>query len=119
MLARWFRSLRERFQQAHPNDARGLKLLREWLSPEQLAQYDAYGYFDVTGSDSWRWYRIHHGTAMNVIEIDHDSGFPRVGLCFTTEAGFVPGDVMLAQKIALETREHGVLAIAHRFAVNP
>lgn len=119
MLARWLRILRERFRQANPDEARGLKLLREWLAPEQLAQYDANGYFDVTGCDSGRLYRIHHGTAMNVIEIDRDSGYPRVGLCFTTEIGFVAGDVMLAQKIALETREQNVLAIAHRFAVNP
>ena len=97
----------------------GMKLLREWLSPEQLAQYDAHGYFDVIGCDSGNRYRIHQGTAMNVIEIDRDSGYPRVGLCFTTETGFVTGDVMLAQKIALETKEFSVLVVAHRFAINP
>ena len=119
MLGRWIRGLRERFERISPDEARGMKLLREWLSPEQLAQYDTHGYFDVIGCDSGNRYRIHQGTAMNVIEIDRNSGLPRVGLCFTTETGYVTGDVMLAQKIALETKEYGVLVVAHRFAINP
>jgi hypothetical protein len=28
---------------------RGLKLLSEWLSQEQLAQYDTHNYFEVIG----------------------------------------------------------------------
>jgi hypothetical protein len=28
------------------SEARGLKLLREWLSPDQLVQFNADGYFD-------------------------------------------------------------------------
>src|SRR3982074_2491628 len=30
-------------------EARGFELLKEWLSPEQLAQYEARSYFEVTG----------------------------------------------------------------------
>jgi hypothetical protein len=30
-------------------EARGVKLLKEWLSPEQFAQYDAKSYFEVIG----------------------------------------------------------------------
>jgi hypothetical protein len=30
-------------------EARGLELLKEWLSSEQFAQYDAKSYFEVTG----------------------------------------------------------------------
>jgi hypothetical protein len=30
-------------------EARGLELLKEWLSPEQFAQYDTKSYFEVTG----------------------------------------------------------------------
>ena len=29
--------------------ARGITLLRKWLSPEQQAQFDAFRYFDVIG----------------------------------------------------------------------
>ena len=49
-------------------EARGVLLLRQWLSPEQLAQYDARSYFEVTGCDSGKRYRISHGTAMNIRE---------------------------------------------------
>src|ERR1700720_1965916 len=47
-------------------EARGIKLLREWLSPEQFAQYDARTYFDVIGSDSGKRYRLRYGFATNV-----------------------------------------------------
>jgi hypothetical protein len=39
-------------------EARGLELLKEWLSPEQFAQYDAKSYFEVTGCHSGKRYRI-------------------------------------------------------------
>jgi hypothetical protein len=54
----WYREL----GQGNESEARGLRLLREWLSPEQLAQYDAHKYFDVTGCHSGRRYRIRYGT---------------------------------------------------------
>ena len=38
---------------------------------------------------------------------------------FVPEGNLVPGDVMLAQKIALETDEQGALAIAKQFLVPP
>src|SRR5437660_7791270 len=117
--ARWLRGLWEKFQSAGPSatEARGLNLLKEWLSPEQLAQYDANGFFDVIGCDSGKRYRIHHGAAMNVVEID-DADHARAGWCFIPRACLVAGDIMLAQKIALETDERGVLAVANNFTPN-
>jgi len=114
--ARWLRSLRERLQRPSPSarEARGLKLLKEWLSPEQLIQYNANGFFDVVGCDSGAKYRIHHGASMNVVEID-DFGDIHAGWCFIPKACMVAGDVMLAQKIALETDERSALAIARNF----
>ena len=41
-------------------EARGLKLLKEWLSPAQLSVYETHRYFDVVGCDSGATYRIHH-----------------------------------------------------------
>jgi hypothetical protein len=97
-------------------EARGLELLKEWLSPEQFAQYDAKSYFEVTGCHSGKRYRINHGTSMNIHELD-GAGRPRVGWCFAPKGYLVAGDVMLAQKIALETDERGALAVANKFPV--
>ena len=97
-------------------EARGLRLLRDWLSPEQRAQFDAGRYFDVIGCDSRKRYRIHYRTATNVHELD-DAGRSRVGWCFAPIGQLVAGDVMLAQKIALETKERSALAVANPFAV--
>jgi hypothetical protein len=95
-------------------EARGQKLLREWLSPEQRAEFDAKRYFDVIGCDSGKRYRIHYGATTNVHEIS-DDGLPLVGWCFLPKGPLVAGDVMLAQKIALETYECSALAVANRF----
>ena len=97
-------------------EARGLELLKEWLSPEQFAQYDAKSYFEVTGCHSGKRYRISHSTTMNIHELD-GAGYPCVGWCFAPKGYLVAGDVMLAQKIALETDERGALAVANRFFV--
>ena len=98
-------------------EARATTLLREWLSPQQRAQFDAEGYFEVVGCDSGKRYRIHHGTSMNVHEMD-DAGHSKVGWCFVPNRRLVAGDVMLAQKIALETSENKALAVANRFSPN-
>jgi hypothetical protein len=97
-------------------EARGLELLKEWLSPQQFAQYDAKSYFEVTGCHSGKRYRISHGISMNIHELD-GAGCPCVGWCFAPKGYRVAGDVMLAQKIALETDERGALAVANKFFV--
>jgi hypothetical protein len=48
---------------------------------EQQAQSDALKWIDVTGCDSRKRYRIRHGSAANVHEID-DAGGRIVGWCF-------------------------------------
>src|ERR1700722_8414332 len=115
--AREVQARRARQREARSNrspEARGLKLLREWLSPEQRAQFDLEGYFDVIGCDSRKKYRIHYGSSANIVELD-DAGVPRIGWCFVPRIPLVAGDVMLAQKIALETNERGAMAVANRF----
>jgi hypothetical protein len=94
-------------------EARGFELLKAWLSPEQFAQYDATSYFEVTGCHSGKRYRISHGTSMNIHELD-GAGRPRVGWCFAPKGYLVAGDVMLAQKIALETDERRALTVANK-----
>lgn len=116
----WARVIREWYRDfesaSSVREARGLKLLRAWLSLEQLAQYDRHSYFDVIGCHSGKRYRIRHGTGANIYEID-DAGRLRVGWCFVPEDNLVAGDVVLAQKISLETDERGALAVAKNFAL--
>jgi hypothetical protein len=110
------RAFLEWYERAKTSELRGRKLLREWLSPEQLAQYDAHNYFDVTGCHTGRRYRINDGRGMNVYQLD-DRGRPLVGWCFVPRDDLVAGDVMLAQKIALETDERGALSVAKNFMI--
>jgi hypothetical protein len=91
--------------------ARGLALLKSWLSPAQLRSYEEHGYFDAIGADSGRIYRIHHGTQANVEQLDA-AGRTVCAWCFGPEGYLVPGDVMLAQKIAIETDERAALEVA-------
>jgi hypothetical protein len=98
--------------------ARGLRLLCAWLSLPQLEQFIAEGHFDVIGCDTGRRYRIHYGTSMNVHELD-EARRPKIGRCFLPQGRLVPGDVMLAQKIALETSEIRALSVAINFEPRP
>lgn len=91
-----------------------MRLLRDWLSPMQREQFDVQGHFDVIGSDTGKRYRIHYGAVMNVHELD-DAGRLKMGWCFVPKGSLAAGDVMLAQKIALETCESGALAVAQKF----
>ena len=51
-------------------EEKGFTLLKQWLSPVQLAQYEKYGYFEVMGGDSGKHYRIRPTRQMNVDELD-------------------------------------------------
>jgi hypothetical protein len=59
-------------------EGRSLRLLRQWLSPSQRAQFAEKGYFEVVGADTGKQYRIYVGTATNVCEID-EKGRPKPG----------------------------------------
>lgn len=98
-------------------EARALTLLKEWLSPKQRACYERFRYFDVVGSDTGTRYRIHHGTQTNIEELSN-TGHHVCKWCFVPDGDLVAGDVMLAQKIALETNERGALTVAHRSFVS-
>jgi hypothetical protein len=106
-----------RYRGPNTPEARGRRLLRDWLSTPQREQFDTNEYFDVIGCDTGRSYRIYYDRAMNVHELD-EAGRPKMGWCFLPKGYLVTGDVMLAQKIALETFEVGALKVAHRFTPN-
>jgi hypothetical protein len=92
---------------------KALALLKQWLSPAQLAQYEHNGHFEVTGCYSGKRYRIRHGLQMNIDELD-EHGAGTASWCFGPEGHLPIGDVMLAQKIALENDEQTTLAVANR-----
>ncbi len=90
---------------------RGIRLLRENLSAAQRDQYERCNYFEVIGGATGRRYRIRHGHQMNVEQFGETGGLERV-LCFMPEGCRWVGDVMLAQKIALELLETEALRVA-------
>jgi hypothetical protein len=96
----------------HQPEIKAIKLLKEWLSPSQLAQYEEHNYFDVIGSDTGRKYRIlNNAYSFNVLEISN-RGSTIIRYCFVPE-GTTFHDTQLAQKIALETNEKEALKIAN------
>jgi hypothetical protein len=115
-LAR-FRSLRalyDTFGSESTPDGRARKLLLAWLSAEQRQQFRELGHFEVVGGTTGKRYRILPGTCANVLELN-DAGEPVSGICFVPEGRLAAGDVMLAQKIALETSEVDALAVGLPF----
>jgi hypothetical protein len=88
------------------------KLLAEWLSPAQLAQYTRTGHFEVTGCHSGKRYRIRSDRRLNIDELDEDDKTVAVW-CFGPNGHLPIGDIMLAQKIALETNEYAALEVAN------
>ena len=99
-------------------EEKGLALLRQWLSPAQLAQYEKDGYFEGMGGESGKHYRIRPTRQMNVDELDQH-GARTAAWCFGPEGELPIGDVMLAQKIALENDEMAALALANRGSIRP
>ena len=100
----------QRSKPEHRADA----LLNEWLRPEQRATLERHGYFEVRGSHSGKCYRIRRSRNMNIAELGKDGNQAAVW-CFGPVGHLPLGDVMLAQKLALETDEQAALAAANRF----
>jgi hypothetical protein len=93
-------------------EEKGLSLLRSWLTREQDEQWSRDNAFDVVGCDTGTRYRITDSTSMNIIELDKDGHSVR-RWCFTPVGPVVRGDVLLAQKIALETMENRARGVAN------
>jgi hypothetical protein len=87
-------------------------LLRSWLTPEQHEQWAARSEFEVIGCDTGTRYRITCRAVMNIHQLD-PAGRTVKQWCFAPEGCLAPGDILLAQKIALETMERKVLALAN------
>lgn len=94
-------------------DQRGIDLLAENLTAQQCRQFLAHGYFDVVGGESGKRYRIWHRLLQNVEEFD-TRGIRVSVWCFHPSEAVPLGDVLLAQKTALELFEPDASRIAHK-----
>jgi hypothetical protein len=97
-------------------ESRSQRLLVDNLSDTQRAQFLGRGSFEVIGGDTGKRYRIKHDRQMNVEELDRNGRRTKL-LCFTPKGGVPLGDMMLAQKIALELFESETLSVANRSAM--
>ena len=97
-------------------ESRSHRLLVDNLSDTQRAQFLAQGSFEVIGGKTRKRYRIKRDPQMNIEELDGNGGRTKL-LCFMPKGGVPLGDMMLAQKLALELFETEALAIAIRAAV--
>ena len=93
-------------------EMRSFELLLNHLTQEQRQQFARYNYFDVIGGDTGKRYRIHHGYQMNIEQLDQNGKRTRL-LCFMPRGGLPVGDIMLAQKIALELFESDTISVAN------
>jgi hypothetical protein len=95
---------------------RSHQLLVSNLSDPQRAQFLAQGSFDVIGGDTGKRYRIKRERQMNIEELDRIGQRTKL-LCFMPKGDVPLGDMMLAQKLALELFETEALRVAIRAAV--
>jgi hypothetical protein len=109
-LDRWAASAHRFRREA---ELRGAQLLADHMSREQRIEYETRGYFHVTGSDTGKCYRIQRGYQMNVEELD-ERGRRVCSLCFMPEGCLPLGDLLLAQKMALELFEADALRVANQ-----
>jgi hypothetical protein len=93
---------------------RSLQLLQENLAKDQLKQYSEQGFFDVIGGATGNRYRVAPGSSMNISQLDAQGRCTR-RLCFFPQGALAEGDVLLAQKLALELFEWEALAVANTF----
>src|SRR3990172_5099441 len=101
---------------AEKAEARAIQLLTQNLSPAQREQYETRRYFEVIGGDTGKRYRIRHGCQLNVEQLDQNGR--RLHLwCFMPRGGLPVGDIMLAQKIALELFESEAIMVANKSPV--
>jgi hypothetical protein len=103
---------RKRSQARMAAEQRGFALLQTWLDSEQAEQWATLRAFEVLGCDTGTRYRITCGSAMNVQQLDQ-TGRSVARWCFVPKGDLVMGDILLAQKIALETMERRVFKLGN------
>ena len=97
---------------------RSIQLLKENLSAAQRQQYERHCHFDVIGGNTGIRYRIRHGYQLNVEQLDRRGKRVRL-LCFMPKGRLGVGDIMLAQKLALELFEDEAVKTANKMLPDP
>jgi hypothetical protein len=99
-------------------ERRALELLESHLSAIQRAQFSSFGRFEVTGGDTGTRYVIRNIATINIEQLNsHGERVRR--WCFGPQGNLAAGDVLLAQKLALECFESQALARAQSYAPEP
>jgi hypothetical protein len=91
-----------------PERDKSLALLKSWLSPDQLREFENRNSFCVRGSSTGDIYAIEADWTYNVVRLRDDQR-----ICFQPDDALPLYDVMLVQKIALECDEEKALAVAN------
>jgi hypothetical protein len=112
------RALFAGFDDGNSASVRGMRLLKSQLTPAQVRQYEYYGWFDVIGGETGHRFRIHRGDVLNVDEYD-STGKCVLRWCFMPIGNLVRGDVLLAQKLAIELFESQARSIANILPARP
>ena len=105
------------FKGAQGAETRGAQLLHANLTPIQLRQLKVRAYFEVIGGASGSRYRIHDSPTVNIDQLDASKKVVQKW-CFAPEGNLPSGDVLLAQKLALELFEYDALSVANRHLRN-
>ncbi len=89
-------------------------LLLSHLTPAQQAQWEIHRYFETIGASGrvyriFQWMTSHHGSR-NVVWIR--DGCEVVGYCAFPRVSLPDADIVLAQKLAIETDDHTFTKIA-------
>lgn len=88
--------------------------LMEHLSPVQLREFEMNTYFHVTGNETGKTYQINRASSSNVYElVGGPESQVRKRWCFVDSGHQIPVyDLMLMQKLCLETDESASIAVA-------
>lgn len=92
---------------------KAIKLLKSWLTPQQREELVRRGFFIVKGSHTGGYYRIGVGHVFNVAQLNAKDHLV-CSMCFVPDNAPHVGDIMLAQKIMLETNEKLAFQIANK-----
>lgn len=106
----------------HPRDLcerltqreKSLEILKLWLSPEQVEDYETTSSFKVRGCHTGTTYRLSSTIAYNIKPLDQEHMHSATAYCVVPNGGLAIGDQLLAQKIWLETDEFATLMKANR-----
>lgn len=84
-------------------DERADAILREYLSPQQALELEAFGWFRCRGGRTGNLYKVDVGNGFEIL--DKRTCETVVSYCLHTEAWMPHGDIALATKLALEDAE--------------